>query len=65
MTGVSIVPDEKAWLAATLERQWQEVAAKHGANVGLLALLDRRGLALAAIYFNIVTATCGAIFFLP
>jgi hypothetical protein len=65
MTGPSIVPDEKAWLAATLERQWQEVAAKHGANVGLLALLDRRGLALAANYFTNVTVTCGVIFFLP
>jgi MFS transporter, ACS family, tartrate transporter len=61
-----LLPDEKQWLTATLERERLALVGKSGGHMPLSqALKDKRVMALALIYFTIVTATYGITFFLP
>jgi MFS transporter, ACS family, tartrate transporter len=61
-----LLPDEKQWLTATLERERLALVGKSGGHIPLSqALKDKRVMALALIYFTIVTATYGITFFLP
>ena len=58
-------PDEKQWLTSTLESERQATVKKTGHMSVGQALMDRRVICLASIYFTIVTATYGITFFLP
>jgi ACS family tartrate transporter-like MFS transporter len=59
-------PDEKQWLISTLESERLALVGKAGGHMPLSqALKDKRVLALALVYFTIVTATYGITFFLP
>jgi ACS family tartrate transporter-like MFS transporter len=61
-----LLPDEKQWLTSTLESERLALVGKKGGHMPLSqALKDKRVLALALIYFTIVTATYGITFFLP
>jgi MFS transporter, ACS family, tartrate transporter len=61
-----LLPDEKQWLVSTLESERLALVGKSGGHMPLSkALKDKRVLALAMIYFAIVTATYGITFFLP
>jgi MFS transporter, ACS family, tartrate transporter len=61
-----LLPDEKQWLTSTLESERLALVGKSGGHMPLSqALKDKRVMALALIYFTIVTATYGITFFLP
>jgi MFS transporter, ACS family, tartrate transporter len=61
-----LLPDEKQWLTSTLESERVSLVGKSGGHMPLSqALKDKRVMALALIYFTIVTATYGITFFLP
>jgi ACS family tartrate transporter-like MFS transporter len=61
-----LLPDEKHWLTSTLESERLALVGQSGGHMPLSqALKDKRVMALALIYFTIVTATYGITFFLP
>jgi ACS family tartrate transporter-like MFS transporter len=61
-----LLPDEKQWLMSTLDSERLALVGKSGGHMPLSqALKDKRVMALALIYFTIVTATYGITFFLP
>jgi ACS family tartrate transporter-like MFS transporter len=60
-----LTAEEKAWLAAEMERERQEVTAAHGHVSMWQALVNPRVLALAVIYLGIVTASVGLVLFAP
>jgi MFS transporter, ACS family, tartrate transporter len=57
-------PDEREWLETLLQDERRQIESAGHLNLAR-ALVDRRVLALSAIYFAIVTATYGITFFLP
>lgn len=59
-----LAPDEKEWLETALQDERRQIESSGHLNLAR-ALVDRRVLALSAIYFMIVTATYGITFFLP
>jgi len=59
-----LTAEEKDWLAAEMERERREVTAA-GEYTMWQALTNLRVLALAAIYFGIVTASVGLVLFAP
>jgi len=59
-----LTDEEKAWLAAEMERERREVTAERHFTAWQ-ALGNPRVLALAAIYFGIVTASVGLVLFAP
>ena len=56
--------EEKAWLKNRLAVEGNSIRARH-AVAGLAALMDRRVLALAFVYFANITTNLGIAFFLP
>jgi MFS transporter, ACS family, tartrate transporter len=59
-------PDEKAWLSDTIEAERQTLLTTQGGHMTLSrAFTDFRVIALAMMYFTVVTATYGITFFLP
>jgi MFS transporter, ACS family, tartrate transporter len=56
--------DEREWLETLLQDERRQIESGGHLNLAR-ALVDRRVLALSAIYFAIVTATYGITFFLP
>ncbi len=60
-----LAPDERRWLEETLEAERRSMVKAHGHFTLRQALTDARVMALAAIYFTIVTATYGITFFMP
>jgi MFS transporter, ACS family, tartrate transporter len=56
--------DEREWLETLLQDERRQIESAGHLNLAR-ALVDRRVLALSAIYFAIVTATYGITFFLP
>jgi MFS transporter, ACS family, tartrate transporter len=56
--------DERAWLAHRLELERRQREAQHGQGL-LRALLNRRLLALCAVYFGVNATIYGLAFFLP
>jgi ACS family tartrate transporter-like MFS transporter len=60
-----LTAEEKVWLAAEMERERREVAARHGHVSMWQALVNPRIVALAVIYFGIVTASVGLVLFAP
>jgi MFS transporter, ACS family, tartrate transporter len=59
-----LTPEEKAWLAAEMERERREVTAA-GEFTLWQTLTNLRVLALAVIYFGIITASVGLVLFAP
>jgi MFS transporter, ACS family, tartrate transporter len=59
-----LTPDEREWLETVLQDERRQIESAGHLNLAR-ALVDRRVLALSAIYFAIVTATYGITFFLP
>jgi MFS transporter, ACS family, tartrate transporter len=59
-----LTPDEREWLETLLQDERRQIESAGHLNL-VRALVDRRVLALSAIYFAIVTATYGITFFLP
>jgi hypothetical protein len=59
-----LAPEEKAWLETRLQDERRRIESAGHLSLAR-ALMDRRVLALSAIYFTIVTATYGITFFLP
>jgi len=59
-----LTPAEKAWLAAEMERERREVTAA-GEFTLWQTLTNLRVLALAVIYFGIITASVGLVLFAP
>jgi MFS transporter, ACS family, tartrate transporter len=59
-----LTPDEREWLETLLQDERRQIESAGHLNLAR-ALVDRRVLALSAIYFAIVTATYGITFFLP
>ena len=59
-----LAPEERDWLEAQLQSERRQIESAGHMSLGR-ALMDRRVLALSAIYFTIVTATYGITFFLP
>ena len=60
-----LTAEEKAWLAAEMERERKEVTEAHGLISMWQALINPRVLALAVIYLGIVTASVGLVLFAP
>jgi MFS transporter, ACS family, tartrate transporter len=60
-----LTQEEKEWLAAEMERERREVTANHGEISMWQALVNPRVLALAVIYFGVVTASVGLVLFAP
>jgi ACS family tartrate transporter-like MFS transporter len=60
-----LTQEEKDWLAAEMERERKEVTAEHGYISMWQALVNPRVLALAVIYFGILTASIGLVLFAP
>ena len=59
-----LTDEEKAWLAAEMERERREVSP-HGEMTIWQTLGNPRVLAMAVIYFGIVTASVGLVLFAP
>jgi MFS transporter, ACS family, tartrate transporter len=59
-----LTPEEKEWLAAELARERQEIEAVRTYTL-FQSLTNIRVLALAVIYFGIVTASVGLVIFVP
>jgi ACS family tartrate transporter-like MFS transporter len=59
-----LTAEEKAWLAAEMERERREVTAR-GEYTLWQTLTNPRVLALAVIYFGVVTASVGLVLFAP
>ena len=59
-----LAPEEKEWLETQLADERRRIESAEHLSLWR-ALMDTRVLALAAIYFTIVTATYGITFFLP
>jgi MFS transporter, ACS family, tartrate transporter len=59
-----LAPEERDWLESQLQSERRQIESAGHLSLAR-ALMDRRVLALSAIYFTIVTATYGITFFLP
>jgi MFS transporter, ACS family, tartrate transporter len=59
-----LAPEEREWLETRLQDERRRIESAGHLSLAR-ALMDRRVLALSAIYFTIVTATYGITFFLP
>jgi MFS transporter, ACS family, tartrate transporter len=60
-----LTEEEKAWLAAEMERERKEVTEAHGLTSMRQALSNPRVWALAIIYFGIITPSVGLVLFAP
>jgi MFS transporter, ACS family, tartrate transporter len=60
-----LTAEEKAWLAAEMERERQQVTKTHGHISMWQALVNPRVWALAIIYFGVITPSVGLVLFAP